>query len=113
MIMTLLKDWYANTASGYETERDAKGTLKAWIDKGNLEITYPKKWKDVEDCFGLPYTSSSGFAAIWNCQADAHYKGNPNMSFQGVALTDTKHFVAYFMVYDHEGNEVGDAYIYM
>ena len=111
--MKLMKDWYKETSSGYETIRDAIGTLKSWVDKGNLEITYPRTWKDMSDCFGLPYTSTSDFAAIWNCQADAHYKGNPNMVFSGVALTVNRKFVAYFMVYDNEGNEVGDAYVYM
>lgn len=30
--------------------------------------------RTVEDIFGFPYTSSSCFAAIWNCQAEAVYK---------------------------------------
>ena len=109
--MKLLKDWYRETASGYETERDAIGTLNGWY-KRNLEIVYGSG-HTVEDIFGLPYTSTSDFAAVWNCQATAHYKGNPQMAFDGVALREDRKFVAVFTVYDIEGNEVGNAYVEM
>lgn len=109
--MRLLKDWYTETASGYETERDAIGTLNGWY-KRNLEITHGSG-KTVEEIFGLPYTSTSEFAAVWNCQAAAHYKGNPQMAFEGVALSEAKKFVAVFTVYDIEGNEVGEAHVTM
>ena len=108
--MKLLKDWYRETASGYETERDAVGTLQTWYDKGNLRVTHGSG-KNVEEIFGLPYTSSSDFAAIWNTNATAHYRNNPEMVFDGVAVTDKGIMVAVFTVYDLEGNEVGEAYI--
>ena len=109
--MKLMRDWYKETASGHETERDAVGTLNGWY-KRNLTITHGSG-RNAEEIFGLPYTSSSEFAAIWNCQAAAHYKGNPQIAFEGVALREDRHFVAVFTVYDFEGNEVGNAYVEM
>lgn len=110
--MKLLKDWYSETANGYETERDAIGTLKAWVDKGNLRLDHGSG-HTVEEIYGLPYTSTSDFAAIWNTNASAHYKGSPNLHFDGVAITETGYVVAVFTVYDTEGNETGTAYIDM
>lgn len=110
--MKLLKDWYSETASGYETERDAIGTLKAWVDKGNLRLDHGSG-HTVEEIYGLPYTSTSDFAAIWNVQAKAHYRNNPQMEFDGVALRKDRVFIAVFTVYDLEGNEVGTAYVEM
>ena len=109
--MRLLKDWDKETNSGYETERDAIGTLRGWYKK-NLVITHGSG-ESVEEIFGLPYTSTSDFAAIWNVQASAHYKGNPQLAFEGVALREDGRFVAVFTAYDHEGNEIGDAYLTM
>ena len=110
--MELLKDWYGETTSGYETERDAIGTLKAWVDKGNLRVDHGNG-NTVEEIYGLPYTSTSDFAAIWNVQAEAHYRNNPQMKFDGVALREDRVFIAVFTVYDLEGNEVGTAYVEM
>ena len=110
-----LKDWYAD-GKGYERERDVVGTLQAWYDKGNLVVnkrhgsTYGK---GVEDIFGLPYTSSSSFAAIWNTNVEAHYVMNPALKFEGVAISEKGDIIAYFLVIDRDGNEVGDAYIQM
>lgn len=109
--MRLMKDWYED-GRGYARQKDAIGTLEGWYRK-NLTITYGNG-KNVEEIFGLPYTSSSSHAMIGNCQAEAHYKGNPQMHFHHVAITESgKYIVAVFMVYDLEGNEVGEAYVYM
>lgn len=109
--MKLLKEWYYDNA-GYERERDAKGTFQSWFNKGNLVVTHGYG-RNVEEIFGFPYTSTSGFAAIWNTNATAHYKGSPNLHFDGVAITETGYVVAVFTVYDTEGNETGTAYIDM
>lgn len=109
--MKLLKDWYAD-GKGYERERDAIGTLKAWVEKGNLRLDYGSG-NTVEEIYGLPYTSTSDFAAKWNVQAGAHYRNNPQMEFDGVALRKDGIFIAVFTVYDLEGNEVGTAYVEM
>ena len=110
--MRLLKDWYTQTNSGYETERDAIGTLDAWVKKGNLRLDHGSG-KTVEEIYGLPHTSTSEFAAIWNVQAKAHYRNNPQMEFDGIALREDGIFIAVFTVYDLEENEVGVAYIEM
>ena len=109
--MKLLKTWYMDGA-GYERERDAVGILQKWYDNGNLVVTHGYG-KDVEEIFGLPYTSTSDFAAIWNTNASAHYNGNPQLHFDGVAITDKGYVIAVFTVYDLKGNEVGTAYIDM
>ena len=110
--MKLMRDWYTETNSGYETERDVVGTLQSWYDKGNLRVTHGDG-KNVSEIFGLPYTSTSDFAAKWNVNATAHYRNNPQMGFDGVAITDKGIMVAVFTVFDLEGNEVGVAYIEM
>ena len=102
--MEKLKEWYTDN-KGYERERDAVGTLAAWYAKGNL-ILKRGSGRNVEEIFGLPYTSTSDYAAIWNCQAIATWKANPNAYFEGVALTTEGKFVAVFSVRDAEGNEV-------
>ena len=101
--MKKLKEWYYDNA-GYERERDVIGTLAGWWKK-NLVLTHGSG-RTVEEIFGLPYTSSSDYAAVWNCQAEAYYKGNPNWWFEGCAITDDSHIVAIFSERDKEGNEL-------
>ena len=108
--MKLMKDWYSD-GRGYERERDAIGTLETWYRK-NLVIDRGSG-RNIEEKLGMAYTSSSDFAAIWNVNGKAHYCMNPQMDFDGVALTEKGHFIAVFTVYDFEGNEVGEAYVYM
>lgn len=109
--MKLMKDWYKETSSGYETKRDVIGTLQSWYNKGNLKIVYGKAERKVEDTFGLPYTSTSDFAALWNTNVTAVYKKNDRWFFDGVAVSVDRKIVVVFTVLDDEGNEVGTKYI--
>ena len=61
-----------------------------------MQILFDGDGKTVEDVFGFPYTSSSEFAAIWNCQADAKYRWNREWRFEGLAVSEDNDAVAYF-----------------
>lgn len=61
--------------------------------------------KTIEDVFGFPYTSSSEFAAIWNCQADARYRWDREWRFEGLAVSEDNDAVAYF------SNEMKDMFV--
>ena len=102
-----LKDWYSD-GRGYERERDVIGTFAKWYRKGNLELHHGSG-RNVEEIFGLPYTSTSDYAACWNCQAEATLKGSPWMYFEGLAISegDNPKILAVFSIRDPEGNEVG------
>jgi hypothetical protein len=106
MIYSKLRDWYAD-GKGYARERDVVGTLQTWFDKGNLVVTHGDG-KNVEEIFGLPYTSTSEFAAIWNCNAEAVLKEKPCCYFDGCAITEGNRIVAIFTARDEEGNEIGE-----
>ena len=64
----------------------------------NLRITRGKE-KTLEDTFGFPYTSSNEYAAIWNCQAEAHYKWSEEWKFEGLAVSENNDAVA---IFEHE-----------
>ena len=64
----------------------------------NLKITHGTG-RTVEEIFGFPYTSSSSFAAIWNCQAEAVYKWFDEWRFEGLAVSETNNAIA---IFEHE-----------
>lgn len=64
----------------------------------NLRITRGKG-NTLEDTFGFPYTSSSEYAAIWNCQAEAYYKWSEEWKFEGLAVNEDNDAVA---IFEHE-----------
>ena len=99
-----MKEWYGDN-KGYARERDVIETLAKWYAKGNL-ILKRGSGRTVEEIFGLPYTSTSDYAAVWNCQAEAVWKENPNYYFEGCALDIYQHVVAVFSERDTDGNEI-------
>ena len=108
MVYSKMTDWYSD-GKGYARERDVIGTLQSWFDKGNLVVTHGSG-RNVEEIFGLPYTSTSDFAAVWNCNAEAYLKEKPQCYFDGVAITDGDYsrVVAVFTARDEQGNEIGE-----
>lgn len=80
-----LKDWYTDN-HGDEREKRVKEVFSKWY-KRNLVIVRGEG-RTVEDIFGLPYTSSSDFAALWNCQAKAYYKDDERFFFEYIAITE-------------------------
>ena len=68
----------------------------------NLQITRGKD-RGLEDTFGFPYTSSSEYAAIWNCRAEAEYRWNPEWKFEALAVSEHNDAV---VVFEHEDGTV-------
>ena len=80
-----LKDWYFDNL-GDEREKRVKDVFEKWY-KRNLTIKRGEG-KNAEEIFGLPYTSSSDFAALWNCQGEAVYKDDNRYIFSYIAITN-------------------------
>lgn len=57
------------------------------------------------DSFGLPYTSSGNFAAVWNVNASARLILFPRLYFDGVAIDADGEPVGIFTERDSHGNE--------
>ena len=100
-IPALLQDWDANNKY-IENERKAKAAARRLLS--SLEIV-----KGFDLLGGLVYTSSSSFAAIWNCNTEARKRGT-NLYFQGVAIAECGAPVAFYQEYDENGNECGDVF---
>lgn len=60
-----------------------------------------REW-EVDDLFGLPYTSSSDFAALWNTntQARIRAKNAPHLYFKGVAAAAKESAMRKFKKFD-------------
>ena len=97
MTMKLKKEW--NDVE--KTSKELCGQFNAWR-LSNLKITYGTG-RTVEEIFGFPYTSSSSFAAIWNCQAEAVYKWSDEWRFEGLAVSETNNAIA---IFEHEDGTV-------
>lgn len=88
-----LKNWYFDD-KGHTREREVQAVFSKW-HKGKLRITHGSG-RTVEDIFGLPYTSSGEFAALWNCQAEAILIASPQWKFNYLALSKDNEVVAGF-----------------
>lgn len=91
--MRLKKEW-----------NNVEGTTKLLMEMfniwkvSNLRITKEKD-RTLNRTFGFPYTSSSEYAAIWNCQAEALYRWNPEWRFEALAVSENNDAIA---VFEHE-----------
>lgn len=94
----LLNDW-----NNYEEQ--TKKVLKDFkfiVPILNIEHGYNKKLtkyttlETLEDVFGFPYTSSSGFGAIWNTNTQTTLKNNNNIYFRGLAISTDGDTIAIF-----------------
>ncbi len=78
----------------------------------NLLIVYGKRELTAEDTFGLAYTSSSTYAALWNTNVKAVSIDDSNLVFEGIGYNaEELKPVAIFTKYDSEGNEIEDVFI--
>lgn len=75
-----IKEW-----TDYENQYKIAVAAVKWLDK-SLRIVHGKRERNVELTYGLPYTSSGEYAAIWNANVDARSKDDPNLAFKGMAL---------------------------
>lgn len=75
-----------------------------------LEITDGEKPRTRRDfAEGMPYTSSSAFAAIWLCNNSARRRDNSALYLRGIALTVDGQAVGYYIRIEN-GEEVGDVF---
>ena len=95
--MKLLKEWN-------DVEVTTNKVLKLFNNwrMSNLVIIRGEG-RTLEDKFGFPYTSSSDFAAIWNCQGEAEYRWNPEWRFEAIAVNKNNEAVA---IFEHEDGTV-------
>lgn len=91
--------------------------LKEWNDfkkMKNQVISAIRKWyisnlifKNGSDFIaGLAYTSSSSFAALWDCNCETVYKWDSHFHFLGIAISTDGFIVAVFNEFDDDGNEL-------
>ena len=81
--MKLLTEW----ADFENLQRKAINALRDWY-RVNLQWVAGSHHGDVEEVFGLPYTSSGSFAGLWQTNSEWHYRFIPKYRFSGVAIGD-------------------------
>ena len=81
--MELLKEW--NDYENYT--RKCKEFLRDWY-KFNLTFRAGTEKGNVSDVFGLAYTSTGDYAALWNTNSEWEYKSIPGYFFRGVAISE-------------------------
>ena len=84
-----------------KTEKELLRLFNIWRIS-NLRIIRGRG-NTLEDTFGFPYTSSSNYAAIWNCQAEAVYKWETEWRFEALAVSENNEAIA---VFEHEDGTV-------
>lgn len=88
--LNLLTEWTGEYMTFEPLQKIA--TKAAQVVRGLVEFVHGKNVGNVSDVFGLPYTSSGDFAAIWNTNASAKAttKTGEPAYFKGVAIERTK-----------------------
>ena len=99
----LLKEW-----NNY-TEQNACAERYAQKIQDHLIFINGRRERRAGDSFGLPYTSSSAYAAIWNTNAEARTKNG--LRFEGVAINENGAPVGIFTEYDENGNEKNTVFL--
>lgn len=91
--MKLLKEW--NDVN--KMTKDIIRAFSKWkpfnLKTGN---EYSYTFHSLTKQFGFPYTSTSEFAALWNCQCEATYVWKPEWSFLALAYSENMEMVAVF-----------------
>ena len=95
--MKLKKEW--NDVE--KTSKELMRLFNSWRIS-NLRIT-KGRGNTLEETFGFPYTSSSDYAAIWNCQAEALYKWADEWRFEGLAVSENNDAIA---IFEHEDGTI-------
>ena len=111
----LLTEW----DGGYMTFEPLQkiATKAAQAVRGLVEFVHGENVGSVSDVFGLPYTSSGDFAAIWNTNAAARLKrtgktASDGLFFRGVAIEKADGKPQAVTVWERlrDGEEVGAEY---
>ena len=104
----LLKSW------GYgvefeKREKIAERAAAAVMHK--LQFIHGRRESSAEKTFGLPYTSSGDFAAVWNCNAEAmKTQDGARLFFEGVAIDEAENAVLIWTERNADGDEIGTRY---
>ncbi len=80
-------------------------------ESDNLILTYGKRENNVQDTYGLPYTSSGIYAGLWCTNVQAVYAEDSSLNFDGIGYNTELQPVAFFTRLDDAGNEVEDVVI--
>ena len=92
-----IKEW-----TDYENQYKIAVAAVKWLDK-RLRIVHGKRERNVELTYGLPYTSSGEYAAIWNTNVDARSNDDLDLQFKGVALDKDNNPVIIWYMTDCDG----------
>lgn len=92
--MNKLKDWFPVEQNVNATEKKVIRAFEKWY-RQNLTIIKGRD-KTVELTFGFPYTSSSDYAGVWNCQAEARLKSDLQWCFRALAISEDRDVIAVF-----------------
>ena len=92
-----IKEW-----TNYEKQHKIAVAAVKWLDK-HLKIFHGKRERNVELTYGLPYTSSGEYAAIWNTNVDARSNDDLALQFKGVALDKDNNPVIIWYMTDCDG----------
>ena len=92
--MGKVSDWLPIEFDVDATSRKVIKAFERWY-KDNITVTNGSG-RNAEEIFGLPYTSSSDYAALWNCQGEAYLNEDPQWKFNALAIRDTGEILAVF-----------------
>ena len=92
--MKKLTDWFPIENDVEKTGKKVIKAFEKWY-KGNITITHGDG-RNVEYIFGLPYTSSSDYAALWNCQGEAYLNEDPQWKFNALAISEDREILVVF-----------------
>lgn len=92
-----VKEW-----TDYERQYKIAVAAVKWLDK-SLRIVHGKRERNVEDTYGLAYTSSGEYAAIWNTNVDARSNEDLDLQFKGMALDKDDNPVIIWYMADCDG----------
>ena len=104
----LLKSW----GYGAEFEKREKIAERAAAALAkSLQFIHGRRESSAEKTFGLPYTSSGDFAAVWNCNAEAmKTQDGARLFFEGVAIDEAENAVTVWTERNADGDEIGIRY---
>lgn len=111
----LLQDWsgrYSPEKEYTKNTRIAKNAARKLFLSGALVFECGEKPRTAAEFFeGMPYTSTGDFAAVWAyCNWQIRKKGQRNLCFDGIAITDEGKAVSIWREYNEHGEEIGAEY---
>ena len=92
--MNRIKDWFPLENDVEKTSNKVIKAFEKWYPQ-NITITHGNG-HNAEYIFGLPYTSSSDWAGLWNCQAEAYLNEDPQWKFECLAISEDNEILAVF-----------------